>query len=197
MDYLERIRQARVYDVAERTPLQRAPQLSERLGCEVWLKREDQQRTFSFKLRGAYNKISGLDEQQRARGRNRRFGRQSCPGRGVGGLQAEPGCRDRDAADHAADQGQCRACLGRQHRAGRGRLRCGEPSMPWTRRKPNSGSSCIRTTTRTSSRGREPSRSKSASNARPCRMRCSSRLAAVDCWPGWEFGCTMRHRTRA
>ena len=68
MDYLERIRQARVYDVAERTPLQRAPQLSGRLGCEVWLKREDQQRTFSFKLRGAYNKISGLDEQQRARG---------------------------------------------------------------------------------------------------------------------------------
>ena len=68
MDYLERIQQARVYEVAERTPLQRAPQLSERLDCEVWLKREDMQRTFSFKLRGAYNKISGLDEQQRARG---------------------------------------------------------------------------------------------------------------------------------
>ncbi len=68
MDYLKRIRQARVYDVAERTPLQRAPQLTERLGCEVWLKREDLQRTFSFKLRGAYNKISGLDAERRARG---------------------------------------------------------------------------------------------------------------------------------
>ena len=68
MDYLERIRQARVYEVAERTPLQRAPQLTNRLGCEIWLKREDLQRTFSFKLRGAYNKISGLDEQQRAHG---------------------------------------------------------------------------------------------------------------------------------
>ena len=68
MDYLERIRQARVYAVAERTPLQQAPQLSARLGCDVWLKREDLQRTFSFKLRGAYNKISGLDEAQRAHG---------------------------------------------------------------------------------------------------------------------------------
>lgn len=68
MDYLERIRQARVYEIAERTPLQHAPQLTKRLGCEIWLKREDLQRTFSFKLRGAYNKISGLDEEQRTRG---------------------------------------------------------------------------------------------------------------------------------
>ena len=68
MDYLERIQQAQVYDVAERTPLQRAPQLTKRLGCEIWLKREDMQRTFSFKLRGAYNKISRLDERQRAHG---------------------------------------------------------------------------------------------------------------------------------
>ncbi len=69
MDYLERIRQAcRVYDVAERTPLQRAPRLTERLGCEVWLKREDLQQVFSFKLRGAYNKIASLDAQQRVHG---------------------------------------------------------------------------------------------------------------------------------
>ncbi len=68
MDYLERIRQAKVYDVAKRTPLEHAPRLSTRLGCEVWLKREDLQSVFSFKLRGAYNKISLLDEQQRARG---------------------------------------------------------------------------------------------------------------------------------
>ena len=69
MDYLERIRQARrVYDVAERTPLQCAPRLSERLGCEVWLKREDLQQVFSFKLRGAYNKMAALDAPQRAHG---------------------------------------------------------------------------------------------------------------------------------
>ena len=68
MDYLERIRQARVYDVAKRTPLEHAPRLSGRLGCDVWLKREDLQSVFSFKLRGAYNKIAQLDEQQRSRG---------------------------------------------------------------------------------------------------------------------------------
>jgi len=69
MDYLERIRQAcRVYDVAKRTPLELAPRLSARLGCDVWLKREDLQSVFSFKLRGAYNKIALLDEEQRSRG---------------------------------------------------------------------------------------------------------------------------------
>lgn len=70
MDYVQRIEQARarVSAVAERTPLQRAPRLSRRLECEVWLKREDLQRTFSFKLRGAYNRIAGLSEAERARG---------------------------------------------------------------------------------------------------------------------------------
>ncbi|MDG1400838.1 MAG: pyridoxal-phosphate dependent enzyme, partial [Candidatus Binatia bacterium] len=53
-DYIERIRKARVYDVAERTPLELAPRLSERLGNQVLIKREDLQSVFSFKLRGAY-----------------------------------------------------------------------------------------------------------------------------------------------
>ena len=66
--YIERILRARVYDVAEETALDYAPVLSKRLANTVYLKREDLQPVFSFKLRGAYNKIAMLDEQARARG---------------------------------------------------------------------------------------------------------------------------------
>ena len=59
-DYLQRILQAKVYDVAIESPLDPAPRLSRRLGHEVRLKREDLQPIFSFKLRGAYNKIAQL-----------------------------------------------------------------------------------------------------------------------------------------
>jgi len=68
MDYLERILNARVYDVAIETPLERAPNLSARSGNHLFLKREDMQPVFSFKLRGAYNKIAHLSPQQRKRG---------------------------------------------------------------------------------------------------------------------------------
>lgn len=57
-----------VYDVAVETPLDRARQLSRRLHNTVLLKREDTQSVFSFKLRGAYNKMVRLDPQQAARG---------------------------------------------------------------------------------------------------------------------------------
>lgn len=67
-DYIKRILQARVYDVARETPLEPAPRLSQRLGVEIDLKREDLQAVFSFKLRGAYNKIFHLGEAERARG---------------------------------------------------------------------------------------------------------------------------------
>ena len=67
-EYLRRIAAARVYDVAIETPLERAVQLSDRLGNNVLLKREDMQPVHSFKLRGAYNKIAGLSDEQRARG---------------------------------------------------------------------------------------------------------------------------------
>ena len=67
-DYVTKILKARVYDVARETPLERAPKLSSRLGCEVWLKREDLQPVFSFKLRGAYNKLASLTPEERARG---------------------------------------------------------------------------------------------------------------------------------
>ena len=67
-DYVTRILKARVYDVARETPLEHAPKLSARLGNEVWLKREDLQPIFTFKLRGAYNKLAALDEATRRRG---------------------------------------------------------------------------------------------------------------------------------
>ncbi len=59
-DYLERILKARVYDVAVETPLERAPRLSARTGNQVMFKREDLQPVFSFKIRGAYNKLRQL-----------------------------------------------------------------------------------------------------------------------------------------
>lgn len=66
--YIERILRARVYDVAHETPLDLATTLSARIGNQVYLKREDMQPVFSFKLRGAYNKIINLPEAVRARG---------------------------------------------------------------------------------------------------------------------------------
>src|SRR3990167_6628438 len=59
-DYLERILKARVYDVAVETPLELATILSTRLGNRLMLKREDMQPVFSFKCRGAYNKMVQL-----------------------------------------------------------------------------------------------------------------------------------------
>ncbi|MGA2024045.1 MAG: threonine ammonia-lyase, biosynthetic [Steroidobacteraceae bacterium] len=67
-DYLQRILKARVYDVAIESPLDPAPRLSGRLGNRVLFKREDLQPVFSFKLRGAYNKIAHLSAAIAARG---------------------------------------------------------------------------------------------------------------------------------
>ncbi|MDD5577911.1 MAG: threonine ammonia-lyase, biosynthetic [Methylobacter sp.] len=66
--YIEKILRAKVYDVAVETPLDFVPLLSERFANTVYLKREDLQSVFSFKLRGAYNKMSLLDEASRAKG---------------------------------------------------------------------------------------------------------------------------------
>ncbi len=66
--YLEKIITARVYDVAIETPLEKARALSKRLNNRVLMKREDLQSVFSFKLRGAYNKISHLTEAERSKG---------------------------------------------------------------------------------------------------------------------------------
>jgi threonine dehydratase len=67
-NYLERILKARVYDVAVETPLEQARALSRRLGNTLLLKREDLQPIFSFKLRGAYNKMASLPRARLARG---------------------------------------------------------------------------------------------------------------------------------
>ncbi|WP_447772670.1 threonine ammonia-lyase, biosynthetic [Variovorax boronicumulans] len=67
-DYLRKILNARVYDVAVESALEKARALSERLGNTVLLKREDQQPVFSFKLRGAYNKMAHLSKAQLASG---------------------------------------------------------------------------------------------------------------------------------
>ncbi|TXS93929.1 threonine ammonia-lyase, biosynthetic [Parahaliea maris] len=66
--YIKRILDARVYDVARETPVQEAPLMSARLDNRVWLKREDLQPVFSFKLRGAYNKMHQLSDEERKRG---------------------------------------------------------------------------------------------------------------------------------
>lgn len=66
--YIKRILDARVYDVARETPIHEAALMSRRLDNHVWLKREDLQPVFSFKLRGAYNKMSRLTPQQLAAG---------------------------------------------------------------------------------------------------------------------------------
>ena len=67
-DYLERVLKARVYDVAMESPLDLAPALSKRLRNRLLIKREDLQPVFSFKLRGAYNKMAGLPKPRLARG---------------------------------------------------------------------------------------------------------------------------------
>jgi len=67
-DYLQKILRARVYDVADETPLERAKNLSKRFHNEIWLKREDLQPVFSFKLRGAFNRMSQLTKNELSKG---------------------------------------------------------------------------------------------------------------------------------
>ncbi|MBU1190412.1 MAG: threonine ammonia-lyase, biosynthetic [Gammaproteobacteria bacterium] len=66
--YLKMILNARVYEIARETPLEPARRLSQRLDNQVWMKREDLQPVFSFKIRGAYNKIANLSEADCKRG---------------------------------------------------------------------------------------------------------------------------------
>ncbi|XP_073044349.1 threonine dehydratase 1 biosynthetic, chloroplastic [Primulina eburnea] len=68
MEYLTNILSSKVYDVAYESPLQLATNLSERWGVNVWLKREDFQPVFSFKIRGAYNMMAKLTKEQLERG---------------------------------------------------------------------------------------------------------------------------------
>lgn len=67
-EYIEKVNVAKVYDVAVKTPLEQASKLSNRLKNLIFLKREDLQPVFSFKIRGAYNCIANLSEEQRQQG---------------------------------------------------------------------------------------------------------------------------------
>jgi len=66
--YITKILQSRIYDLVKETPLEHAPIISERLSNRVLLKREDLQGVFSFKIRGAYNKLLSLSDEERSRG---------------------------------------------------------------------------------------------------------------------------------
>ena len=68
LNYVQKIEDAQIYDLAVKTPVDDAPLLSQRLNNRVLLKREDLQPVFSFKLRGAYNKLLNLSKQQLATG---------------------------------------------------------------------------------------------------------------------------------
>ena len=68
IDYLKKILTARVYDVTEETPLEFAPQLSKKISNHVFLKREDHHEVFSYKIRGAYNRMAQLTPAQLKQG---------------------------------------------------------------------------------------------------------------------------------
>ncbi len=92
-EYVRKILTARVYDVAIESPLDPMPRLSQRLGCPVHLKREDLQPVFSFKLRGAYNKMRRpAIARQLDRGVICASAGNHAPGRGARGGQART-CR--------------------------------------------------------------------------------------------------------
>tara|TARA_Y100001968_G_C19429138_1_gene756026 strand:+ start:525 stop:2066 length:1542 start_codon:yes stop_codon:yes gene_type:complete len=67
-DYLQKILRARVYDIAKETPLEKARNLSKKYSNNIWIKREDLQSVFSFKLRGAFNRMSQLSQKELSRG---------------------------------------------------------------------------------------------------------------------------------
>lgn len=67
-DYLKLILTSKVYEILKETPLVYCPNLSARLGNQIWLKREDLQEVFSFKIRGAYNLMASLPEEDRWKG---------------------------------------------------------------------------------------------------------------------------------
>ncbi len=67
-DYLKLILTSKVYEILKETPLVQATNLSAKLGNQIWLKREDLQEVFSFKIRGAYNFMANLSEDERWKG---------------------------------------------------------------------------------------------------------------------------------
>ena len=114
--YIKRILAARVYDVAIESPIDEARQLSARFGNRILLKREDLQPVFSFKLRGAYNKIVALGAEERARGVITASAGNHAQGVALAAERLQHQGAHRDAAYHAGDQGE----RGAQPRSARG-----------------------------------------------------------------------------
>ncbi len=119
IDYLQKILTAKVYDVAIESPLDLAPSLSARVGNRVLLKREDQQPVFSFKLRGAYNKMAQLSAAERGRGVIAASAGNHAQGVALAAQIARVRGDDRDAGDHAAYQDRGRRVARREGRAAR------------------------------------------------------------------------------
>ena len=130
LDYLQRILNARVYDVAIESPLDPAQKLSARMGNQIWLKREDTQPVHSFKLRGAYKNCPPLIVGTRQRchlllgGEPCPGGRPQCPSSGLSGShrharhdsQTEVGCSPRvDCEPRLSSVSPLRACDSREH----------------------------------------------------------------------------------
>ena len=137
-DYLKKILTARVYDVARETELEPARNLSARLRNPVYLKREDNQPVFSFKVRGAYNKMAHICRRSARARRDHGVGGQSRAGRGaVGGAAGRAGDHRR-AGDDAAGQGRCGARArrpDRRSRAGRRIVQRRLRARAWSCRK--------------------------------------------------------------
>jgi hypothetical protein len=112
---------ARVYDVAVESALEPAKNLSRRLHNRILLKREDQQPVFSFKLRGAYNKMAHLPPEQLKKGVICASAGNHAQGVALGATSWAAG-RDRDAGDHAARQGRRGARARRRSGAARRQL---------------------------------------------------------------------------
>ena len=108
-DYLEKILTAQVYDVAIESPLELAPLLSRRLDNRLLLKREDMQAVFSFKLRGAYNKMAHMAPADRERGVITASAGNHAQGVALAAHRLGCSARHRHACDHTAYQDRCRA----------------------------------------------------------------------------------------
>ena len=134
VDYLQKILTAKVYDVAIESPLELAPALSRRLGNRVLLKREDQQPVFSFKLRGAYNKMAHLTAAERARGVIAASAGNHAQGVALAAQKLGCAATIVDAGDHAPHQ----------DRRGRGARREGRAASATPTAMPTRTRSCCR-----------------------------------------------------
>ena len=180
VDYLQKILTAKVYDVAVETPLELAASLSERLGNRVLLKREDQQPVFSFKLRGAYNKMAQLRAAERARGVIAASAGNHA--QGVALAAQRLGCEATIVMPVTTPQIKIAAVEARGAKvvlhgdSYSRRLRAGAASC----RRRRALRSCIRTTIPTSSPARARSGWRSCASARDRSTRSSSPSAAAD-----------------